>query len=156
MPTKVAMADIAGLLKSEITRLSKKVMREEVGPLQGLVRAQKKQIANLRKQVDSLEREIKRQSRSRPAAVAIGAEADAEGGSKLRFRHQGMVTLRKRLELSAADFGTLIGVSGATIYNWERKVTSPSGKQLVALAAIRGIGKREALQRIGGGEVAAE
>ena len=124
-------------------------------PLQGLVRTQKKQIASLRKQVDGLERELKNLSRARPAkAVAAGA-GDEEGGTKLRFRHQGMVALRKRLDLSAADFGSLIGVSGATIYNWERKVTAPSGKQLAALAAIRGIGKREALQRIGPDEAAA-
>ena len=46
--------------------------------------------------------------------------------------------------LSAADFGKLLGVSAQSIYNWERESAYPRVEQIARLAAIRGIGKREA------------
>jgi DNA-binding XRE family transcriptional regulator len=51
---------------------------------------------------------------------------------------------RKRLSLSAADAGTLIGVSGQTIYNWESGTTQPRTEQKVAIAALRQLGKKDA------------
>lgn len=53
-------------------------------------------------------------------------------------------TQRDRLGLSAKDYGLLVGVSGLTIYNWEQGKSRPRQAQLASLAAVRGIGKREA------------
>jgi len=55
---------------------------------------------------------------------------------------------RSRLDLSAADYGKLVGVSGLTIYNWEHEKARPRKAQLAALVAVRGIGKREALSKL--------
>lgn len=44
--------------------------------------------------------------------------------------------------------GWLIGVSAQSIYNWERNVSKPRDGQLVRLSALRGIGKREATERL--------
>jgi len=52
------------------------------------------------------------------------------------------------LNLSAADYGKLIGVSALTIYHWESGKSRPRKAQLAVLTAVRGIGKREALKRI--------
>ncbi len=59
-----------------------------------------------------------------------------------------MKAQRKRLKLSAEDYGRLVGVSGQTIYHWEQGKTRPQEAQLVALAAVRGLGKREALVKL--------
>ena len=42
----------------------------------------------------------------------------------------------------------LLGVSAQTVYNWEAKKATPRAAQLEAIAALRGIGKREAQSRL--------
>ncbi len=55
---------------------------------------------------------------------------------------------RERLGLSADDFGKLLGVSAQSIYNWEHEKARPRAEQLSKVAALRGIGKREAKARL--------
>ena len=52
------------------------------------------------------------------------------------------------LDLSAADFGKLLGVSAQSIYNCERELARPRAEQIAKLAALRGIGKRDAAERL--------
>ncbi len=59
-----------------------------------------------------------------------------------------MKAQRDRLGFSAAKYAKLVGVSELTIYNWEKGETRPRKEQLAALAAVRGIGKREALAKL--------
>ena len=56
---------------------------------------------------------------------------------------------RARLELSAADYGELVGVSGLTIYNWEKGKSTPRPQQLDAWLEVAGIAKRKAWKRLG-------
>jgi hypothetical protein len=35
-----------------------------------------------------------------------------------------------------------------SVYNWERKVAVPRASQIAAIAGLRSIGKKEALQRL--------
>ena len=41
-----------------------------------------------------------------------------------------------------------MGVSEMTVYNWEAGKSRPQAKQLAALVAVRGLGKREAIKRL--------
>jgi len=50
----------------------------------------------------------------------------------------------------AKDYGKLIGVSGLTVYHWEAGKAKPRRRQLPAIAAVRGLGKREAAARLAG------
>lgn len=54
-----------------------------------------------------------------------------------------MASNRKRLGLSAAEFGMLVGATGQSIYAWESGKSKPRARNLAAIAALRGIGKRE-------------
>lgn len=67
---------------------------------------------------------------------------------RLRFSAKGMAANRRRLELSAEDFGLLVGTSGQTIYAWESGKTQPRPGHIAAIAALRGIGKREVTARL--------
>lgn len=88
-----------------------------------------------------LERQERKQAaKPQPATTANGR----------RFSPQGLKAHRERLELSAGDYAELVGVSGQTIYNWERGASKPRAQQLAALVAIRGMGKREAWKRLDG------
>ncbi|MFM8575649.1 MAG: helix-turn-helix domain-containing protein, partial [Limnohabitans sp.] len=59
--------------------------------------------------------------------------------------------LRKKLGLSAAEMGQLIGVSPQSIYHWETGKTRPRASQLEAIAAVRKLGKREVAARLSAG-----
>ena len=69
-----------------------------------------------------------------------------------RFSAKGLQARRSRLDLSAADFGKLLGVSAQSIYNWESEKARPRAEQIAKLAALRGLGKREVAARLAGGK----
>ena len=79
------------------------------------------------------------------ALEALGIDAAARKG----FSPEAVYAERERLELSAADYGQLVGVSPLTIYNWEKGKTKPQKAQLEKWKAVRGIGKRKAWGRLG-------
>lgn len=140
------MPDIAALLKSEITRLSKKAIRQQTNPLRSASTAQRRQLAQLRQQVLALQKEV--------AALRRGVAADksaapkTDEGAKLRFVAKGFKTLRSRLGLSAEETARILGVSGQTVFNWEQGRTRPRADQLSAIAALRKMGKREVKARL--------
>ena len=66
----------------------------------------------------------------------------------LRFRVAGFANLRKKWGLSAAEMGQLLGVSAQSVYHWESGKSRPRAAQLAAIAAVRGLGKREVAARL--------
>lgn len=58
------------------------------------------------------------------------------------WRWKESAALRKKLGLSAADMGKLIGVSAQSVYHWETGKTKPRASQLKAIAEVRKMGKR--------------
>ena len=73
----------------------------------------------------------------------VAVEADGESSTKFRFSAKRFAAQRQKLGLSAGDMGTLLGVSGQTVYHWESGKTRPRQGQLAAIAALRKMGKRE-------------
>jgi transcriptional regulator with XRE-family HTH domain len=67
---------------------------------------------------------------------------------KARFSAKWLKAHRARIKLSADQYARLVGVTGLTIYNWERGKGKPSKAKLPALFAVRGIGRRDALKRL--------
>jgi len=62
----------------------------------------------------------------------------------------GFATLRKKLGLTANEMGTLIGVSGQSIYKWEQGKAKPRASQLQAIAVARKMGKRDVAAKLAG------
>lgn len=140
------MPNLSAIFKSEINRLSKKVVKENLDPFHKSLTAHRRQIAALRKQVDSLAKELKRVSRGAGSTESSSPVESASTGR--RFQARGLRSLRAKLGLSAEEFGRLAGVSGQSIYNWESGKTFPRQNQLATLAALRTLGKREANKRL--------
>jgi DNA-binding transcriptional regulator YiaG len=103
--------------------------RSDIAKLRQLIGQQAKLIAHLKKQP------------GQPQA----AEEPTNG---VRFSARSVKAQRKRLGLSAEKYAKLVGVSGLTIYSWESGKNKPRKAQFDALVAVRGIGKREAMQRL--------
>ena len=140
------MPDIAAALRNEITRLARKEIRQQNGPLKKTntelrrtVSALKSEVAALEKKVRFLEKQEKRRLESAPSEVNT---------KTVRFSPKSVKADRHRLGLSAKDYGALVGVSSLTIYSWENGKSKPRAESLAAWAEVRGLGKREALRRL--------
>ncbi|WP_028008365.1 helix-turn-helix domain-containing protein [Solimonas flava] len=142
----LAMADITSALKSEITRLSKKVVRQHSANLRKASTAYRRDIAGLKQQVVELQREVTQLRRGlSKASTAVPAAAEPP---KTRFVAKGLKSLRARLGISARELGLLVGVSEQAVYNWEGKTAVPRATALEAIAELRGIGKKETRSRL--------
>lgn len=139
------MPNVGEVLRSEISRLSKKTVRSLIVPVQSATNAHRKQLAALKKQVQQLEREI---TALRRASVRAAPEPEGQEAKSHRFTAKGLRTLRGRLGLSAEEFGRLVSVGAQTVYNWENEKNSPRPAQVTAIAGLRQIGKREARTRL--------
>ena len=143
------MPSLATLLKGEIQRLARKEAREQTKVMKKTSSQYRRDIAELKRQVRVLQKEVtflKRQEKKRMGRP--GAQDVAANGANVRFSPSWVELHRERLELSAADYGQLVGVSALTIYNWEKGKTRPRQQQLTAWGKIRGLGKREAWKRL--------
>lgn len=140
------MPNIGAVLREEIVRVCRKEIRQQVEPVRKASAAYRREIAALKRQITTLERQataLAKQATKRAPEVAA-----ADSDRPMRFVAKGLVSLRARLGLSAEDFARLMGVSGQSVYNWEKGKTTPRKEQLTALASLRGLGKREAAARL--------
>jgi len=141
------MPNIATLLKDEITRLARKELRAETEAMKKASAQQRRDIAALKRELSALARKVAKLE-NRPAAQGAATEEDVSD-VRLRFTAKGLKSQRKRLNVSAAEYAKLLGVTPQSVYNWERGVARPQQAQLTALAELRGIGKREVAARLG-------
>jgi DNA-binding XRE family transcriptional regulator len=140
------MPNIGTVLREEISRLSRKESRSQVDATRKATAQHRRDIAALKRQVAQLQRQVTQLSRKvLGAPPALSSDPAAK---HVRFAAKGLRSQRNRLGLSQTDMGTLLGVSAQSIYNWESESARPRDEQLVKLAALRGIGKREAGERL--------
>jgi len=139
------MANLSSVLKSEIARLARKEIRSETASLKKASTSYRFQVAALKKRITSLERALKQAQRGTRVEASDPADAAT---SNVRYSAKSLASQRRRLGLSAADFGALIGASGLSIYHWESGKSRPRDRYVAALAAIRRLGKREAAARL--------
>src|SRR4051794_23964645 len=138
------MPNIGTVLKSEISRVSRKEVRGETQALKKSISQYRSQIADLKRRMHALEQQVRRVGKgSRPAEAA-----EDEPAGHLRFSAKGLAAQRRRLGLSAAAVARLLGVSALSVYKWESGKTRPRARQIEAIAGLRGMGKREAIKRL--------
>ena len=139
------MPNVAAVLRQEMMRLARRQSRAENEGTRKASAQFRRHIAQLRRQVATLQRQVVLLQQW----ALQGSRAPAKSNStKVRFVAKGLVSQRKRLGLSAFDYGRLVGVSAQSIRNWEQGLATPRAEQLRALAALRGIGKRDAVARL--------
>jgi DNA-binding transcriptional regulator YiaG len=142
------MPNIAAVFKDEIARLARKEVRAQTAELKKASAQHRAHIAALRRRLDELERQLKRVGKVTTRSAAQDAQDDGEAGTPRRFSATRLAAQRRKLGLSAADFAALLGVSGQSVYKWEHGGARPRAAQLEAIAALRGVGKREAEARL--------
>ena len=148
------MSTFATQIKKEISRLAKKEIRAETQTLKKASAQYRSEIAALKRRISGLESQIKKMGEGASRSKAVEA-SEEEGGTALRFRVAGFAALRKKLAISAADMGKLLGVSAQSIYHWETGKTKPRSSQLAAIAAVRKMGKKAVAAKLAGAEAEA-
>ena len=141
------MPNITNILNEQIRRMARreiksdgKIVRKAMAQYRRDIAALKRDFADLTRTVGSLQGQEKRRVAQQPAADSQSED--------VRFRADGLISQRKRLGISAKDYGVLVGVTGQTIYDWESGKSRPRKEQVGKLAAVRGIGKREVSKRL--------
>jgi len=151
------MPNLTSVLNDEIRRLARKEIRAQVKDTQKHVAKQRREIAELKRVNADLNRRLnflEKQEKQRleqpaePKVVIQKADGSVESESTARFSPKWLSKHREKLGFSAADYAKLVGCSPLSIYKWEKGESTPRAAQREALAAVRGIGKREAQQRI--------
>ena len=146
------MPNIAAIFKAETARIARKEMRAEADRLKSSMASQRAEIASLKRQVEALRKELRNVSRQLAkqgkALQASPAASPDQDATEFRFSARGLASNRKRLGMSADEFGLLVGTSGQSIYLWESGRSKPRPSNLATLASLRSIGKREAAARL--------
>lgn len=139
------MANLAGILKTEIRRLARKEVKAELAATKKASAQYRRDIAALKRQIHDQARHIGSLERSAKRDRGTGANGSVAAA---RFSPKWLQAHREKLALSAADYGALVGVTAQTIYNWEKGQTRPQPQQLEAWANVRKLGKREAWRQL--------
>jgi DNA-binding transcriptional regulator YiaG len=144
------VSNIAGIVKAEIDRLARKEAEGRIAKAKKVASEYRHEVAELKRLLRLKERELARFRKQQQSPI----EADPLAG--VRFSSKSVKSQRQRLGLSADDYAKLVGVSPLTILHWETGKARPRKAQLARLVAVRGISKREALQRLAELEAAAK
>lgn len=140
------MPNLAAALKQEITRLARRESRSLTKSLHRASAQFRRDIAELKRRNSKAQAEIARlKGQVLKGVSAPITEADT---AKVRFTVRSVKSQRKRLAISAAQYGKLVGVTAHTVYKWEHGASRPGKAQVAALAALRSLGKKEAKQRL--------
>ena len=140
------MPNLAQTLKEEIARLARRELRRETKTVKKASAQHRRTLAQLKRQVTALQRQTALLEKQ--VCQCCSSAPVAEEPKKIRFTAKGLRSDRKRLDLSAADYAKLVGVDLKSIYRWEAGKSRPRQAQVLALAAVRGLGKREVAARL--------
>jgi DNA-binding transcriptional regulator YiaG len=140
------MPNITAVFKEEILRLARKEIRRQTSVLRKASAQYRKDIVEMKRRLSDLQRRVVPLEKQVIRDVSRQVpEVDAE---RVRFTAKGLRSQRKRLGLSAGDYGKLIGVTDQTVYNWEHETARPRKQQVALIASLRRMGKREAQARL--------
>jgi DNA-binding transcriptional regulator YiaG len=141
------MANIAAVLKDEIRRLARKEVKSHLGKTHRATVRYRSDIAKLKRLLKLQERKLAfLESQQAKQPKTDSAPEDVAPGS--RFSARSVRAQRKRLKMTAEEFGKLIGVSPQTVYLWERGKVRPKASQFAVLISARSLGRREARAKL--------
>jgi len=140
------MPNIAPVLQEEIVRLARKEVRRQTSVLKKMSAQYRTDIAEMKRRISELQCKVTLFQKQ--VLRGVSSQPPEGDGEHVRFTAKGLRSQRKRLGLSAADYGKLIGVTAQTIYSWEQETSRPRMQPVARIASLRRLGKREAWARL--------
>jgi DNA-binding transcriptional regulator YiaG len=141
------MSNFVIQFKSEVSRVARKEVRTHTQALKKATLSYRSEIAELKRQLSSLASIVKGLSKSVSSKKALSSEEQSPSES-FRFRAQGFAKLRQKLDLTALQMAQIIGVSAQSVYHWETGKSRPRASQLLLIAKVRKMGKREVFAQL--------
>jgi DNA-binding transcriptional regulator YiaG len=153
------MSNLVSSLKSEIVRLARKEAKAATDPLRKPSRAARTAIADFKRRVAILEKELRRVNgvlskvQSAQPCQPCSSES-AASDVKMRITSRNVKSLRNRLGLTASAFAKLIGVTDNWVYLYEHKAGALKMRAgtLAAFLAAKAMTAKEARAKLGLGK----
>lgn len=143
------MNSFSNALKSEIARVARKELKDEMLALKKAASSHRSEIAALKREVKALASQLRLAQRSvKAAAPKLEEAATGEKPRRIRFSAEAFAAQRAKLGISQAQMADLLGASALSVYKWESGKVQPRAAQLARIAAIRKLGKREVAARL--------
>ncbi len=149
------MPNIAKVLKDEIARIAKHESKIAVSkPLKTGI-ANKKSLVDIKRRLIQIEKSLNGlQKAMQSCSSGQSSQAPVEPeGKKEWLSGRGIKALRRKMRISQAQFAKLIGMNPIAIVRWEKqrgKLVFKKTDTLGKILALRGIGVREAQERLKG------
>lgn len=134
------MANLTSILKEEITRLARKEIKAETESFKKASSAYRSEIADLKRRTVSLEKQLSKFGKVANSSAVPQKNIEPE---KIRFIAKGFKSMREKLGLTAGQIAGLLDVSPAIVYNWEGGLSKPKQPQLIRIAHLRTMGKKD-------------
>jgi DNA-binding transcriptional regulator YiaG len=145
------VAKIEAAIKEAVLRGARRQVRSVTGPVRREVRRLRQLVAQLRRDVSAL-RDVaaqwQRVARTTPWQPDV-SDSELRGA---RLSPRLVRKLRVRLGLSQSALARLVGVSTASIVQWERGRSKPAGQNRKSLVGLRKLGRRDVKRLLAGME----
>lgn len=147
------MTTFANNLKSEIARVARKELKEEIQALRKTSAVHRTEIAALKRDLKQLQGLLKQMQRASAKATPEPKTSEAEAsvpssGRSVRFDAEKLAAHRAALGFTQAQMASLIGASALSVYKWESGKVQPRAAQVQQIAAALKLGKRAAVARV--------
>ena len=139
------MPNVAQVLKEEVSRLSRKEIRAQCGPLRKQLQSLRKTVRDQQQQIETLEKALSKMvsQTAGEAGTSLYAPTESDGSSRARVTPASIRRHRLRLNLSQAELAHLLSVSTNTIVRWEQGSSAPRAQHRTALLRVRDMGRRD-------------
>ena len=143
------MSTLSSALKTEISRVTRKILRDELLALKKSSHAYRSEIAALKRDVKELRAQLRAQGKVAKKVAPPEQAPAAEPGRRTRaFSPERFAAQRAKLGVSQAEMAKLLECSTLSVARWETGKAVPRAAQAERIAGLRGLGKREAAQRL--------
>jgi DNA-binding transcriptional regulator YiaG len=143
------MSTLINSLKSEIARVARKELKEELQALRKVTTSHRSEIAALKRQVKSLATALKAVSKTSKASSKKSQTTDGPAAVPgIRYSAERLVALRNKFGITQTQMASLLGVSYLSVHKWEAGGAQPRAAQLQKIALASKMGKREVLRKL--------
>jgi DNA-binding transcriptional regulator YiaG len=143
------MSTLINSLKSEIARVARKELKEELQALRKVTTSHRSEIAALKRQVKSLATALKAATKTSTAGSKKSQAADEPAAVPgMRYSAERLVALRNKFGITQAQMASLLGVSYLSVHKWEAGAAKPRAAQLQKIALASTMGKREVQRKL--------
>ena len=140
------MPNVAQVLKEEISRVSRKEIRNVCDPLRKQVLTLRRTVRDQQASLERLERALSKmvaQTATDTGTALYATTSGEEESTRARVTPASIKRHRLRLNLSQAELSELLSVSTNTIVRWEKGMSSPRSHHRTALLRVRDMGRRD-------------